>query len=100
MSLSAGGWFVILLALAGANLPFLNQRVFAVIPLGRPVKPIWLRLLEMVVTYFIVGFLAWAIESRIGNVFQQGWEFYAVTASLFVVFAYPGFVYRYLWHSH
>lgn len=31
--MSASGWFIVLLALAGANLPFLNQRLFAVVPL-------------------------------------------------------------------
>lgn len=91
---------MILLALAGANLPFVNQRLFAVIPVRRAAKPFWWRLLEMVVIYFIVGALAWAIEARIGNVYEQGWQFYAITASLFAVFAFPGFVLRYLWHSH
>jgi hypothetical protein len=32
----------------------------------------------------------------IGNVFTQRWEFYAITLSLFVVMAFPGFVFRYL----
>jgi hypothetical protein len=31
--MSAAGWFIVLLALAGANLPFLNQRLFAVVPI-------------------------------------------------------------------
>lgn len=31
--MSASGWFIVLLALTGANLPFLNQRLFAVVPL-------------------------------------------------------------------
>lgn len=34
--MSASGWFIVLLALAGANLPFLNQRLFAVVPLKAP----------------------------------------------------------------
>ncbi|AKJ68543.1 hypothetical protein ABW99_10290 [Pandoraea thiooxydans] len=97
VSLSAGGWLVILLALVGANLPFLNQRLFALIPLGGITKSPWLRLLELIVVYFVVGLLAWVIEARIGNVFHQGWQFYAVTASMFLVLAFPGFVYRYLW---
>ncbi|ALS63531.1 DUF2818 family protein [Pandoraea norimbergensis] len=95
--MTAGGTLVILLALLGANLPFVNQRLFGVIPRKQPVKSLWLRLLEMVVVYFVVGALGYLIEKSIGNVFAQGWEFYAVTASLFVVFAFPGFVYRYLW---
>ncbi|VVD81869.1 transmembrane lipoprotein [Pandoraea fibrosis] len=97
MGMSAGGTLVILLAVLGANLPFVNQRLFGVIALRRAGKPLWLRLIELVVTYFVVGALGYVIESSIGNVFSQGWEFYAVTASLYVVFAFPGFVYRYLW---
>lgn len=101
MALSAGGGLVILLALVGANLPFVNQRLFALIPTGRAIKPLGWRLLEIAFAYCGVGLLAWMVESRIGNVFPQGWEFYAITASLFVVFAFPGFVYRYLWrHRH
>lgn len=99
MGMSAGGTLVILLALLGANLPFVNQRLFGVIALRRRVKPLWWRLIEMVVAYFVVGALGYLIEAGIGNVFTQGWEFYAVTASLFVVFAFPGFVYRYLWRQ-
>ncbi|VVD79749.1 transmembrane lipoprotein [Pandoraea horticolens] len=97
MGMSAGGTLVILLAVLGANLPFVNQRLFGLIALKRAVKPLWLRLIELVVAYFVAGALGYLIESGIGNVFSQGWEFYAVTASLFVVFAFPGFVYRYLW---
>jgi len=29
----------------------------------------------------------------------QGWEFYAVTGALFLTFAFPGFVYRYLYKN-
>jgi hypothetical protein len=35
-------------------------------------------------------------ESSIGNVFPQEWEFYAVSACLFIVLAFPGFIYQYL----
>ncbi|VVD87320.1 transmembrane lipoprotein [Pandoraea pneumonica] len=97
MGMTAGGTLVILLAVLGANLPFVNQRLFGILARKAPVKSLWLRLLEMVVAYFVVGALGYLIEKSIGNVFAQGWEFYAVTASLFVVFAFPGFVYRYLW---
>ena len=37
------------------------------------------------------------LEGKLGDIHKQNWEFYAINASLFVVFAYPGFVYRYLW---
>jgi hypothetical protein len=91
---------VILLALFGANVPFFNERLFAVIPVAVAVKPIWLRLIELLVLYAIIGLIAYLLESRIGGVFTQGWEFFAVTGCLFLVFAYPGFVVRYLRKRH
>jgi len=93
-------WLLIALALASANLPFLTERVLAVLPWkqgGRPAaKPFWLRLAEVLVFYVLVGSLGFAIESSLGNRFNQGWEFYAITLCLYLVLAYPGFVYRYL----
>jgi hypothetical protein len=59
-------------------------------------KPFYVRLLEMLVLYGLVGTLGFAFEANMGNVFSQTWEFYAVTLSLFLVLGYPGFVYRYL----
>jgi hypothetical protein len=87
---------VILLALFGANLPFFNERLFALVPLSMPAKPMWLRLIELLVCYLLVGLVARLLEARIGSVFPQTWEFFAITACLFLVFAYPGFVLRYL----
>ena len=51
---------------------------------------------ELVVLYGMVGLLGFLFESNIGNPFKQRWEFYAITFSLFVVLAFPGFVVRYL----
>lgn len=93
-------WFVILLAALAANLPFVNERLFALIPLGNPAKSIWLRLLELVILYLFVRGTAYLLEARIGNAFSQRWEFYAITACLFLVFAFPGFVLRYLRKHH
>jgi hypothetical protein len=100
MDVSLSAWFVILLAIPAANLPFFNERLFAVLPIGRPVKPFWLRLIEMAVLYGLVAAVAYLLESRIGTVFSQNWEFYAVTVCLFIVLAYPGFVFRYLRKHH
>ncbi|WP_233556221.1 DUF2818 family protein [Noviherbaspirillum sedimenti] len=94
-------WFVIALAVLAANLPFLNERLFALVRMpSRPQKPFWLRLLELLALYFAVGGVAYLLEARIGGVFSQGWEFYAVTACLFLVLAFPGFVFRYLRKHH
>ena len=54
------------------------------------------RLLEVLVLYALLGALGFAFEAHLGSVFPQNWEFYAVTLSLFMVMAYPGFVYRYM----
>lgn len=100
MNVSLSAWVVILLAIAAANLPFVNERLFAMLPLRRSRKSLWLRLLELAALYFLVLGIAWLIEQRIGNAFAQGWEFYAVTVCLFLVFAFPGFVWCYLRRRH
>ncbi|MGF6466042.1 DUF2818 family protein [Paraburkholderia youngii] len=94
--MSAAGWFIVLLALVGANLPFLNQRLFAAVPLKAAKKSVWLRIAELIVLYFVVGALGFLLEVRAGNRFEQGWQFYAITFALFVVFAFPGFTFQYL----
>lgn len=88
---------MIAVALAFANLPFVNEAVFGVMPYrGGRRKPFVVRLVELIVLYFIVGAIAYLLEARIGNVFLQTWEFYAISGCLFVVLAFPGFVMRYL----
>ncbi|CAD6554141.1 DUF2818 family protein [Paraburkholderia sabiae] len=94
--MSAAGWFIVLLALVGANVPFLNQRVFGVVPVRAARKSAWIRIGELIVLYFIVGALGFMLEARAGNRFEQGWQFYAITFSLFIVFAFPGFTFQYL----
>jgi len=99
MNQSVAVWLLILIALAAANLPFINERLFALIPLGVRMqrdKSFVLRVIEVVVLYGLVGVLGYLFESTIGNPFKQRWEFYAITFSLFVVLAFPGFVIRYL----
>lgn len=100
MDVSLSSWFVILLAALAANLPFLNERLFGVISIAQPIKSIWLRLVELFSLYLLVRGVGYMLESRIGNVFPQVWEFYAITACLFLVLAFPGFVFRYLRKRH
>ena len=100
MDASLSSWFVILLAVLAANLPFFNERLLAIVPLKSIAKPFWLRLIELLMLYAFVGSVAYLLEARIGNVFAQGWEFYAVTVFLFIVCAYPGFAFRYLRKRH
>ena len=95
MTQTASVWLVVVLALLAANLPFLSNRLLAVYPLNRP-KMLAVRLAEMVFWYFVVGGIGLFLEQRAGQIAPQGWEFYAITATLFITFAFPGFVYRYL----
>jgi uncharacterized membrane protein len=88
---------LLILAFIAANLPFLFERIFFVAKPKAGSKNFAWRLLELVVLFFVVGGIAMLLEGKLGNIHQQNWEFYAVNASLFVVFAYPGFVFRYLW---
>lgn len=93
-------YVLVFLALVGANLPFLTERVFAILPFRRggvvAVKPFWLRFAELVVLYLLVGLIGRGFEASLGNAFPQGWQFYAITFVLFLVLAFPGFVHRYL----
>ncbi len=86
---------VLLAALLAANLPFINERLIAIFPWRSP-KTLWMRVGELVVFYFLVGALGLALEQSAGQIYPQGWEFYATTGALFLTLAFPGFVYRYL----
>lgn len=96
MSQTAAVWVVIVVALLAANTPFLNNRWLLVGPVARHGKSFGVRLLEMLLLYFLVGALALWMERRLGQIAPQGWEFYATTGALFLTFGFPGFVYRYL----
>ena len=97
MSTSSQIVILVLLALLAANLPFVNQRILVVGP-HREAKPLVWRLAELVLLYFVVGGVGLALENHGGQIAPQGWEFYAVTGTMFVTLAFPGFVYRYLMH--
>ena len=95
MTQTASIWLVLVLAFCAANLPFLTQRVLGVIPLARG-KNLAIRLGELLLLYFVVGGIGLLLEQHAGQIAPQGWEFYAVTGALFLTFAFPGFVWRYL----
>ena len=86
---------LLLLALMAANLPFVNQRLLVLGP-RRATKSLGWRLLELLLLYLLVGAVGLWMEHHAGQVAPQGWEFYAVTGTMFVTLAFPGFVYRYL----
>ena len=94
MTSSAIVWLVIGLSFVAANLPFLTQRFLLVWPLAN--KSLWLRLLELLIMYVVVGLIALWFEHIEGRIYPQNWEFYAITGAMFLTFAFPGFVYRHL----
>jgi hypothetical protein len=95
MTQTASVWLVVLLALLAANLPFISNRLFAVYPLKLS-KNLAIRVGELVVWYLLIGGLGLYLEQRSGQIAPQGWEFYAITGTLFITFAFPGFTWRYL----
>jgi len=52
--------------------------------------------LAVVADYLFVGAVALFLEQTMGQIALQAWEFYAVTATMFITLAFPGFVFRYL----
>ena len=86
----------IIVAFIAANLPWITERVFGLIALKSEKKPVWLCILEWFVLYLLTGMVALGIEKKFTSDIQaQDWEFYASTLCLFLVFALPGFIYRF-----
>lgn len=95
MGHTAEVWLVIGVALVAANLPFVNERLFVLGPRRDPKSLGW-RVLELLLLAALALGLGLLIEARIGQRHAQGWEFYAAAGCLFLTFAFPGFVWRYL----
>jgi hypothetical protein len=98
-------WAFLGLIFFAANLPWFSDKLFYVVSLNRKSIPAYSKnlgwcLLELLILYFLTGaFIRYAEHATLGQVAPQGWEFYTVTACLFLVFAFPGFVYKVLWKS-
>jgi hypothetical protein len=89
-------WLMIGLFFLIANLPWIGNRIFFVYPMQH--KPIWVRLVELIIYYLLTLLIAIGFETRFsGDVYPQGWEFFVTTLSLFLVLAVPGVIYRYQW---
>lgn len=96
MNANAGVVLLLTLAILFANLPFFVDRLLFVIKLKNQKHMGW-HLLELTALYFAVGGLSILFEQQIGLRHAQHWEFYATTACMFLVLAFPGITYRYLW---
>lgn len=96
MSVDQAVWILLLLAIVLANVPWiLSNRLFVVISLAKP-KAIWLNLVEWLVYLVIVGLIGTLLEyTTMGNIEAQQWEFYVINLFMFIIFSFPGFIYRY-----
>lgn len=94
MNTGAAALLLLVLAACLANLPFITERFFLL--MRRPVKTVWWRLLELLIYYGIFVAIGRGLEAYVGRVQPQAWQFYAITLLVFLVLAYPGFVFRYL----
>lgn len=102
MSVSDGAftWTYVIVSLIAANLPWLSERRFFAFPARTP-KSASFRLLEWLTLYFVTGAIGLGLEHQMtGEIYHKGWVFYTVTVALFIVFAMPGFIYRYDLRKH
>ncbi len=98
MANSSITWLVFGLIFLAANLPWFSNKLFYVVSVNKTPKHWGWCLLELVVLYFLSGAVAFYAEfASFGQISHQDWEFYAITACLFLVFAFPGFVYKAFW---
>lgn len=87
---------LLLLAILAANLPWFSEKLFFAKALKN--KHFGWQLLELALLYFVIGGIARMVEGKVmGQVASQHWEFYATTACLFLVFSFPGFIWRHFW---
>jgi Protein of unknown function (DUF2818) len=99
MASMAALWLVLLLAAVLANLPFVNERILAVVS-RQGEKSIGVRLLELLLYTGLTIVVGRWLESLSTQASAQGWQFYAVMACVMLTLAFPGFVWRYLRRGH
>jgi predicted transporter len=96
MSVDQAVVLLLVTAIVLANVPWIfANRLFIFIKLATP-KTFLINLIEWLLYFVMTGILAYLLESKsMGHVQQQDWEFYAITFFMFMIFAFPGFIYRY-----
>ena len=88
-------FLIIFLAIFFARFSLYN---YFLIFFKKPKKNMFLVLVELILYYFIFGGVLLLVEKQvIGNTHNQEWEFYAITFCLFIVFSFPGFIYKIIW---
>ncbi|MBW3551693.1 MAG: DUF2818 family protein [Proteobacteria bacterium] len=91
MDVSLSAWFIILLAALAANLPFLNERFLAFLPLSSETKPIWMRLIELALLYLLVGIvaavLAWDPNAKVLELVSHAWAGFGAAFGPLIILA-------------
>jgi len=94
MNTVAAAVLLVSIAFILATLPFVTRKVlFAFKP---AVKTVWWCLAELLVFYGVFILVGFGLEAKVGSAQPQAWQFYAITLLMFLVLAYPGFVWRFL----
>lgn len=87
------------LAALAANVPFFSEKVlFVWQPKSTSKHFVW-RVFELAFYFVLIGFVARLLEAQLSPVHEQNWQFYASTLAVFIVLAWPGFVWRYFWRK-
>jgi Protein of unknown function (DUF2818) len=86
---------VLVLAAVAANLPFMSNRLGLVGPQRQPKPFVWC-LIELGLLGALVVGVGVYLESNLGQVHPQGWQFYVAMGCFFITLAFPGFVWSYL----
>ena len=87
---------LIVTAIILANLPWIMARhIFLFFPLKQE-KTLGIVLLEMSAYFLMTVVLGYLLEGKtMGNHMSQAWEFWVTVVFLFMIFSFPGFIYRY-----
>lgn len=94
MSIGVSITLLVLVGFLSANVPWMSERFLFVFG-NWAVKPAAVRLLEWLLLYGCFQFIGFGMERSLnGTVYEQGWEFYAVSFLIFMVLAIPGVIYR------
>ena len=95
MEVNQAVWLLLVTAIVLANIPFIfSNRLFVFLKVST--KSIWVNLAEWFLYFIVTGLFAYLLEKKsMGHVAPQDWEFYTITFFMFMIFAFPGFIYRY-----
>lgn len=76
VSQSVAVWILIALAVAAANLPFISERVLALMPIKTWVKkPAWALIVEFLGLFVVIGLVGYAFETALVNPFPRAGNF-------------------------